>query len=109
MSTAVLENKAGIPESFMEYRVSIIEKKLEDVTQDVREVRIHITNLDLKLSSRMEQLDSKLNSRIDKLDSKIDQLESKFGSRMDKLEDRLWVLLIGVAFSILVPILLKFL
>ena len=122
-------------EGFLDYRVFGIEKKLDDVTHDIRDLRAHVYNLDSRLSSRIDQLDSKLNSRIDQLDSKldskidqldsklnsridqldsklnsrIDQLGSKLDSRMDKLEDRMWLLLLGVALSILAPILLRFL
>ena len=134
MATATLEKKTEISDGPMGYRVSGMEKKLDDVVQDIREIRSQVSNLDLRLNSRIDKLDSridkldskleskidkldsKLNLRIDKLDSRIGQLESKLDSRtdklesrMDKIEDRLWVLLIGVAFSILVPILLKFL
>ena len=37
--------------------------------------------------------------------NRLDKIEA----RIDKIDDRLWVLLLGVALSILVPILLRFL
>ena len=104
-----LEKNIEIPEGFINYRMSGIEKKLDDVVQDIRDIRTHVSNLDMRLSSKMDQLDAKLNSRMDQLDAKLNSRMDKLESRIDKIDDRLWILLIGVTFSILVPILLKFL
>ena len=58
MATTTLEKKAEIPEGFMDYRVSGIEKKLDDVVQDIRDVRTHVSNLDLRLNARIDKLGS---------------------------------------------------
>ena len=115
MSTATQDNvieevperqkQHGYVEGFFDYRVFGIEKKLDDVTDDIRDLRTHIYNLDSRLNTKIDQLDSKLNSRMDKFDARMD----KFDARIDKIDDRLWVLLLGVALSILIPILLRFL
>ena len=115
MEATALEQKTEIPEGFMEYRVSVVEKKLDDMGQDIRDLRTSISNLDLKFDSRIDKLESKLESEIGKLDLKLDLSIGKLDSRMDKLDsrltkidDRLWVLMIGVTLSILVPIFFLF-
>ena len=85
MATTELERKTEIPDGFMDYRVSGIEKKLDNVIQDIRDVRIHVSNLDLKLSSRIDQVDLKLNSRMDQLESNLNSRIDKLDSRVDKI------------------------
>ena len=137
VATLERHEQAGTLEGIMEYRVSNIERKLNDMGQDIREIRLDIRDIrkdngdirtdifamESKLNSRMDSkidnLDSKLNSRMDNLDSKIDNLGSSLNSKIDqeiqdvrasisKLDNRLWLLLGGVMFAILVPIFLRF-
>ena len=105
MTTTVEDKRTEAPEEFMDYRMSRMEKQIDDMAQDIRDVRTNIYNLDVRLNSKIDLKFDQLDSKID---LKIDQLDSKLNARMDKIEDRLWLLLVAVAFSILVPVMLRF-
>ena len=92
------QKQNGYSEGFVEFRMF-------EMAQDIRDLRTHIYNMDSRLNSRIDQLGASLNSRMDKTDTRMDRIEA----RIDKIDDRLWLLLLGVALSILVPILLRFL
>ena len=79
MSTTLEEKQSEAPVGLIDYRVSAIEKKLDDMSQDIRDIRTNIYNMDTRLNS--------------KIDLKIDQVNSKMDSNFK------WLIGTYIAFS----------
>ena len=125
MAAATLEREEQtvVMEKFMDYRIASIEKKLDDVVLDIREVRTSIHHLDVKIGQDVQgvrtsisNLDAKMGQDIQEVRTSISNLDAKIGREIQDLrasissiDNRSWLFLVGIVLSILGPFILRFL
>jgi DNA repair exonuclease SbcCD ATPase subunit len=127
----VSQEMFDIHKNTLELKITGVDKKVDSVIQDAREIRRDVSEIKAFASkidalivsnqARVEKLDernSSLNAlaasnhaRIEKLDALIasnQALAEKLDQRMGKLDDRLWLIVGGIIASIAAQIVLKF-
>ena len=102
----------------MPWMVSYLREDIQDLGNEVREVRRSVQRLDEKLDSGLERLDAKIDAKIGGLDAKIgdkiEGLDAKMDAKIERLRQDMdvrfrWVLTTMVAVGALIVAALKFL
>ena len=97
------EVKAPIKEAEVPWAISYLREDIQDLRNEVREVRRSIQRLDEKLDSGLTRLDAKIDARSDGLDAKIEELRRDMDVRLR------WTLATMVAVGALIVAALKLL
>jgi len=69
--------------------VAYLREDIQDLRNEVREVRRSVQRLDEKLDNGPERLDAKIDARTDGLDAKINGLDAKIDARTDGLDAKI--------------------
>jgi chromosome segregation ATPase len=81
-SREVREARAPVWEAEVPWVVSYLREDIQDLRNEVREVRRSVQRLDEKLDSGLERLDAKIDARTDGLDAKIEGLRQEMGVQL---------------------------
>ena len=89
----VREARAPVWEAEVPWVVSYLREDIQDLRNEVREVRRSVQRLDEKLDSGLERLDAKIDARADGLDAKIggglEQLDAKIDGGLAQLDTKI--------------------
>ena len=105
MTTTTLEEETLV-ENRQEER--IFDSEIRRIDSEIGNIKKSADKQEDRFTRAFEKLEATLEAGFEKIDQRFENLDSKLNARMDKIDDRLWILLIGVAFSILAPVLLRF-
>ena len=81
----VREARAPVWEAEVPWVVSYLREDIQDLRNEVREVRRSVQRLDEKLDGGLERLDTKIDARGDGLDAKIEGLRQDMDAKIEGL------------------------
>jgi len=113
-SREVREARAPVWEAEVPWVVSYLREDIQDLRNEVREVRRSVQRLDEKIDSSLERLDAKIDARTDGLDAKIDARTDGLDAKIEGLRREMnvqfrWMLGTMVAVGALIVAALKLL
>jgi chromosome segregation ATPase len=79
----VREARAPVWEAEVPWVVSYLREDIQDLRNEVREVRRSVQRLDEKIDDGLERLDAKIDARTDGLDAKIEGLRQDMDAKID--------------------------
>jgi chromosome segregation ATPase len=82
-SREVREARAPVWEAEVPWVVSYLREDIQDLRNEVREVRRSVQRLDEKIDDGLERLDAKIDARTDGLDAKIEGLRQDMDAKID--------------------------
>jgi len=85
------EVRAPIREVEVPWVVSYLREDIQDLRNEVREVRRSVQRLDEKLDSGLERLDERIDGGLARLDAKIDELRQDMDTKIEGLNREMGV------------------
>jgi peptidoglycan hydrolase CwlO-like protein len=98
-----VDNMNSMSQEIYDIHKEAINKKLDSLTQDMREVKKDISDMKVYIG-KLDVLIASNQAMIEKLDARLARMDA----RIEKLDSRLWWIVGLVVASILAPVALKF-